>query len=233
VIKPIFAIHETHQSQCRPSKSRVPEKATMLIGALALFTVLGCIMPPKVWADLYQYTYTGNVFTDLQGSDFNTSEFVVGDFTYSGVLPDSSTFYLNPLTFSFSAGPLTITSSLYDVHDTFQITTDAAGAIVGWTIDINDTNVPVDYIETVGTTNFFGTATVGGDDIASLDNTFGENSNVPGTWTVSGLPAPTASPEPASLALLSVGLFGLRVVRRRRGKGNPIHHPPELLRLGV
>ena len=97
--------------------------------------------PAPAHAELVQYSYTGNSFTDVsRNSDYSTSMSVTGFFTVPSVLDCSSTCDLlalftprQNLTWSFSDGLSTLTDSSTPASnrpDHFIVTTDPTGMVI-------------------------------------------------------------------------------------------------------
>ena len=199
-------------------------KRLSIISALALCAILGCIMPPNVRADTYMYSYTGNDFT-VATPPFNTSEYYYGDFTYAGILPpNTSALNISPLSFSFTAGSITMTNTTPQLTITaFSVSTDPSGAIDAWDITLR-----IDPLNEV----IFSELTYSPvQDAVFSGSSLAYNVDVPGSWVATDLTLPTSTPEPASLALLSVGLLGLRTIRRQSAKRRAIQHPTTSLQL--
>ena len=181
-------------------------------GAARITIALACLflLATGARADTFTYTYTGNNFT-LVNSPYTTSEMVMGTFELSAALPPNLNGNESSLVLSFtmSDGVQTLTSAEAFV-ETFQFSTDSAGTITRWDVEvaINAGNAP--SIETFN----FG---VSSSDIGSLTNFIsGRNSFTPGIWTVSTTPVP----ESGTLNMLFSGLLGLGLlvgVKRYRG----------------
>jgi hypothetical protein len=198
----------------------VPEKLPASFMALALLIILGCLSAPQVRADVYQYT--GNAFTsDIGGSSF-LGDAITGEFTYNlGALPVDTTTDVSGSVFSFTAGPVTI-DQIGAAIFVFQVTTDVDGTIVGWAIDVasSDRNEEIFSYDP-------GSAGTGDEVDIYAPSERADNATSPGTWTNLSVP------EPTSLAVLGVALVGVHTVRRRRGRGGLMNHPPTVLQSGA
>ena len=156
------------------------------------------------------YSYTGLDYTFVEGS-YTTNEHVTGTFTLANPIGANQMYaVVTPISFSFSDGVQTITSSTA-FASTFQaINTDADG-------NITQADIILEQL-----------AGVGGGALAFIDVLdgavgnfndayvpfFSEGSvNAGGTFTT--LPA-SVTPEPSSFALLGTGLLGVAGVMRKR-----------------
>lgn len=165
--------------------------------AVTLFAI------PLAHADVI-YTYTGEDFTNVDGNVFTTSDFITATLVYASLLPASTISTTAPISWTMSAGPLTLTSATTDSYTagtlTISITTDTTGAIENW--DLSAIGPVTSLFPPTNST----LDTIPGFDGADypLEGGDGENFNTPGTWTFR-----TGVPEPSSFALLGAGLAGL------------------------
>jgi hypothetical protein len=102
------------------------------------------------------YVYTGNPFTFVSGP-YTTSDFVSGMVTLAGPLaPDTISFNVTPLAFSFSDGVQTITNQNAS-GSLFIFTTDGAGMIIQWIAELQLIPTPLqNLIGTAGNPGGFG-----------------------------------------------------------------------------
>jgi hypothetical protein len=174
--------------------------------------------------------------TDLTG-DPVTGTFVYDSSLFTGVPAGSTETYTNTAT-----GALTVTVTINGVSHTFtdsanssiylddsgtsevQYVANASSVSGGTTIndtfdlDVLDPGDP--FVTSTSLDQSFSTS-----DATTLTGSFsiidtGPAQTASGDFTISTLqqgPAPAATPEPASMALLGVGLAGIAAVRRRRG----------------
>jgi hypothetical protein len=160
-------------------------------------------------AGVITYTYTGNDFTQAN-SPSSTSDFVSGFFTVTAPLGDSlSAVSISPSTYSFSDGVQTMTNANSSI-DYFDISTDGSGNISGWIIWVYQNGIPgEDYIYTA---TYIPVLTSEATDVGlnAATGEGGDNVSDPGRWTES--PSPT--PEPSSVALMSIGMLALAFVAR-------------------
>lgn len=174
------------------------KKSTMLLGLL-IFTL-------PVMADEI-YTYTGNDFEVGEGL-YTTSDFVSGFFTVATPLGDNLVFgNITPLTYSFSDGVQTFTNSAPPTDVTFEVATDASGAITAWDVSLS---TGLNIVSTDSISSDFGEAG------ASI----GENIGDPGGWVASlsgsGSGSGTSTvPEPQDLGFVGIGLAAIGLVRQR------------------
>jgi hypothetical protein len=166
------------------------------------------------------YQYVGNNFdTIIDGTapagTYTTDMSVMGSFELTAPLApnlavgSTGTITADILSFSFSDGRSTLTESTPNIGSngilSFEVSTDALGAIVGWAIAIGAGDAGVSppglLIETSSDFTNFDSGEIhesGGMDIGSITNS-------PGTWTL--------VPEPGTGSLLALGL-GLAMRRR-------------------
>jgi hypothetical protein len=194
---------------------RTPSAALALAGALLATSGLA-------HAGLVTYTYSGNSFykTYYTQGAYTDSDRVTGSFTVEELSANQSYLALDPtsISFSFTDGHQTITSATslqpcnvtfaYEGGCTFQISTDATGAISAWEIDLTVAGSAKDtWIETRASIH-------GAGDWGQMtySNSYMSINN-PGTWTST---AAAEVPEPASLALVGLALAGAAVSRRKQ-----------------
>ena len=196
-----------------------------LAGMLLLGFLCAIVLAPSATADTV-YTYTGNPFTEFQGTDACIGG--VGEcsitlsFTLAFPLPANfgSGFLtlVTPLSFSMTDGVHTLTQ--LNSTPFFLVETGPTGQIDFWGISASTPLVPPEqfFLVTQRTasvvfgdddTNTF--TAVGNGDFNSTG--FARVLDNPGTWTISTVPH---VPEPSSLMLLSAGLLGLTPTFRKK-----------------
>jgi hypothetical protein len=166
------------------------------------------------------YSYTGTPYTeifddpDVPGT-YTTDMRLTGSFILPAPLPANSSGNTQVLTFNFSDGR--ISAEQGDLLYYFDpIITDANGNIVEWQIQIASELQPIPYDFQWASSNFLCANTFCGDAVffspdPSGSGPFdGARSFVPGTWTA------TPIPEPSAYLLMLTG-FGLVVAYAARG----------------
>lgn len=115
------------------------------------------LLPLPLAAQTTNYTYTGPDFTTLitsggESQVFTTNDFVSVDFTLSAPLADNLTFAdaVTPTSFTFSDVYQTFTN-LTASFSNFLFTTNASGAITGWTMYAGTTGSVNDQVYTDNT----------------------------------------------------------------------------------
>jgi hypothetical protein len=148
------------------------------------------------------YDYTGTNFLNAH-APFTTTENVTGSVTFAAPLGANLSFASEtPEAFSFTAGSLTVTNATEASNSVFQFSTDAAGQITAWNIQVFNTNGGGDiFIQD--------SALAGVGDQAALGESFAVN-NKPGEWMTA------AVPEPSTWAMMILGFVGLGFMAYRR-----------------
>jgi hypothetical protein len=178
------------------------------------------------------YTYTGNPFTSAT-SPYTTNDFVSGSFDLATPLgnnfPLSS---ITPLSFSFSDGVQTITSTTPGVQPAFEVQTGASGIPEFWEILLTILP-PGSTIHTCslpgprgsGNPLCFETIRTAIDEvfISSTVNFVG-NILSPGTWSVTTtpVPGPTIGSGLTGFILAGGGLLVWWRARRKTGKSHSV-----------
>lgn len=191
----------------------------MTFGRLgAVLTVVFALTTPLM-AGSIEYTYTGNLFNDFI-SPYTASDSVTGEFRLSAPLADNMTFSgsltgnVSPLSFSFTDGIQTLTSSDGLTIIDFDFVTNSSGAITQWYVSVG-------YSQGGGAGILTSNSEFGVEDYGDMSNSaeVGSIESDPGTWSIGSPPAPdgTVSPEPAAVLLVFGGLL-LICVRARAVK---------------
>ena len=219
----------------------------MKIARMALPLLLILAAPICGLADPAYYTYVGNPFTTY----YPSGSFLAGNLTVvlelAAPVPSSGELFAGSLyqypglqliggdpvlNWSVTDGTITVQQSSAGTIKP-ELITDANGNIVGWTINVGDEMVPLDFPS--------GTVPLGS---SHLETTFGISgypanvefsqylnynawmpyesgySYTPGTWTYDGSsPAGSVIPEPGSLALFGSGFLVLIWLGSEKLKG--------------
>jgi hypothetical protein len=154
------------------------------------------------------YTFTGDTFLDASGP-FTTTDFISGSFTVPTALGDNlSNVLITPDSFTFSDVVYTVTN--LTAHDALLfMTTNGAGQITDWSIDINESAGTL--IQSLGPVSDLSDCC--SDIVFDASRTI-EDANPPGyngSWT-----SAESTPEPAPFALMATGLLALAWVGRKR-----------------
>jgi len=160
------------------------------------------------------YTYAGNPMTEGTNSDACGGGpcTITGSFTLAAPLGNNVPFSytsITPESFSFNDGIQTISTGSFVLY--FDVGTDATGNIDAWDIQV--------YGLYSGTVSIL-TNSAGLDE--SYINGLIAYNNSPGTWDPETTPTSDviSTPEPSSLALLSIGLFAVALVAFRQRQVN-------------
>jgi hypothetical protein len=201
----------------------------LLVGAVLVFSST----TPATSATVY--TYTGNPYTFIDDDpvpigSYDMTMRVTGSFTVNNTLPGGLSLQdisANLLNFSFSDGR---NSPLTDANahaDSFEVATDASGALTQWRISITEpfplSATTIINISTLNVAPF--TSKLQNDEARTIACTAVDSKGcstedgaddaiahfVPGTWTV-------VTPLPTALPLFASGLVGLLLLRWRRKK---------------
>ena len=183
--------------------------------AVAAFALAAALAPLASAHAATSYTYTGADFINAH-DPFTTSEHVTGTVTFATPLAadlNLANAFPDITAFSFTAGPEKLTNLTFNPSfSEFEVSTDAAGAITAWHIDIG-LGGGGDFILN---NNWLGSS---GDQVAVGANFVGDAHFDPGEAFALNRTAATfaAVPEPASWAFM-LGGFGLvgGVMRMRR-----------------
>lgn len=187
-------------------------KASWFISAGAAVRVsliaLACLLVSATgaWADGFTYTYTGNDFTSAS-APYTTSDSVTASFVLSSPLPPNLYDFTSeaPLVISYTMSDGVQTFTNLNSEFVFNLKTDSLGNITEWAIAA--AQLGYSYNE-IGTENGM-PPEYGINDSTSF---YGANAQIlgdAGTWS----PFINA-PEPGTLVMLGIGLFGLAGVSR-------------------
>lgn len=160
-------------------------------------------------ADTVTYTYTGADFTTA-GAPFTKQEDLTGTITFAAPLAANlNGTAVTPVSFSFGAGPETITNLTYNPSSTFSrlnFYTDASGNLIGWDIQVAFGGGGQINIE-----NFNSIIGPNVRDQVTNSGTGSANVLAAGTFTLT-----PAVPEPSTWAMMILGFLGLGFMAYRR-----------------
>lgn len=162
------------------------------------------------------YRYTGNYFDLFYGSPvYSTSDRITGYFTLTNPLPPSSDTRFSPISFSFTDGVQTITSSspnlllayFFAQTDTMGNFTEWEAEVATWDTQNYATIWTYHYDPQIGGTEDLGWQY----NIRWQSQAMGYNLDEPGSWTM--------TPEPSSLLCFGAGVVGVMPILRRKLNG--------------
>lgn len=202
---------------------------------LLLVAVLALTIMPAASADQFTYLYTGAPFTTCYS--FSSSPcsqyFISGKVTLDAPIlaNDSSTQALSPISFSFSDQDPThpVLTDQQDIPEYFYVyNTDGNGLPLSWSFFLSDATNSCSsgfQISSYATAPF---DCSGG----AYGGWFG-GSDAPGVWSIESTPSTTTSdppdqttttdtPEPSSLAMLTLALLGMMLFGRARHDRRPV-----------
>lgn len=183
------------------------------LGSILLF-IFVLFAPMLLSAQQTTYSFTGKPFTSATGV-FTTSDYISGFFIVNNPLVSTTLGTLfTPLSYSFTAGPLTLTNNNSTPFFTMQ--TSATGQIEQWYIELT---VPSssNSIRTLSyTTGYTENLTYyqPPNSSVSLGLYQSFNGSIPGTWVITTIEVP----EPTSALILASGTALTAFLRKRMNK---------------
>jgi PEP-CTERM motif len=211
------------------SKWGSENKMTLMIKgigvATAAFALAFALAPvDSARADAVVYNYVGADFINAH-DPFSTTENLTGTISFAAPLAANLTLNsgstnsnVTPVSFSFTAGPETLTNASFSANDTtFRFSTDAAGNITAWDIVIGLGGGGQINIDNYG--DVFGPEL--GDQVAVGGNFQGDSGFDPGEAFALNRAAgqfeiAAAVPEPSTWAMMILGFCGLGFMAYRR-----------------
>jgi hypothetical protein len=173
---------------------------------------------PLAQADI-MYSYTGNPFTSVTGGVYSTTDSISGFFTLASALGSNFSFQsITPKTFSFTDQHQILTDTTPSLLTAFEVSTDAAGNIDQWAINIstNDGLLPLTEFLTQNSGINPADAAVTTDALGNIIS-LGNNPAGVGVWTTTSIAA-VPEPDTAGLLLLGVLVTGF-MARNQVAKG--------------
>lgn len=187
------------------------------IVCLAMSMILGTMQVGEARADVV-YTYTGNNFDDIDdwndvGGTYDTGMSVSGWFVLPAALaPNLVNQGFMPDSWSFYDGRNTLVSGMSYSSNSFNVSTDNAGQITFWRIDLttNLNDSRIQFIQTFNSPDLGFFFDLGGiaPDGGSADS--GRIDNSPGSWSI------TAIPEPGYATVMLLAAAAAAGLRRRK-----------------
>lgn len=192
---------------------------------IRFFLIFFISIPSSAFAIPYLYTYTSTPLRlDIPGSIWTDPanlaiSFVLDPGTISGSYDNNSS---SLLPFTITAGPASIIvngndPSVTDVYENF--TWNAMGQLTSWEFGATET-LPGGLEYTLFSSLLIPESSAGTDSYDSIyggftGGIFAPSMNNPGTWVATAV-SPNPVPEPATLFLITSGLFGFAAAKMRK-----------------